>query len=786
MSKKIISLLLAVMLTVSMVAVAAVSVSAKTDEQGRYTPSEGVESTNRYYFAMPQYWYSEYTDTAGIYWWEGSDACGAVDGSGGTTAWPGYKPQISDVKDVYYVDCPTDVSVIIWNNFVNGGEDPSQDIYSIAAQSQNASCEYYSDGDSDLYPTEFFEEMQKSYDGDKAALGNFADNFFDNADYGLSFTMDNMIFVIDPSQTTEGFNGKMNYVGDWYFYYGDGEFGTYPTKEAAAAAGTLQKTSELPEPTTAPVADDTTAPDTTAVVETTVPATEATASEPIDEDDKPYLTVNATSNYFPEATAEYNKETNEVKVTYSFKSSKDILDTQWYMYYDSKVLKVSSKNNPRTVCPTMGAAGGMLNLAAAGGAIKFNASNLGLYNYSTEKTVFAEVIFDVVDISNDAPVSTTIDLTVDVLRVSKIDPSTSYSDKQEEIILVDRTEVFNNESTATVNVEKDTKLTDSTYVPSTTAQPEPTTAVPTTTEEPTTAVPTTTEEPTSNPSSPYLTVTATSNYFPKAVAEYNEDTKEVTVTYTLKSSKDILDTQWYMYYDSSVLKVSSKNNPKTVCPEMGTAGAMLNLAAGDGVIKYNATNLGLYDFSSSEKVFAEIIFDVVDISDRAPVSTTINLDVDILRVSKIDPSTTYSDKNEEVILLNRSEVLDNEQTASVTVERRTSLTPSTYVIPTTVTEPDTTAPTTATEPDTTAPETTVAPDTTVPAPSQNATSATGSSVSGGSTNTPGTSNTPGGATGTGTGTGAVQTGDASLAVIILSLLVAATGVMFVLRKREMF
>ena len=49
MSKKIISLLLAVMLTVSMVAVAAVSVSALTDDQGAYVPSEGT-ATNRLYF----------------------------------------------------------------------------------------------------------------------------------------------------------------------------------------------------------------------------------------------------------------------------------------------------------------------------------------------------------------------------------------------------------------------------------------------------------------------------------------------------------------------------------------------------------------------------------------------------------------------------------------------------------------------------------------------------------------------------------------------------------------
>ena len=55
MSKKVISLLLAVMLTMAMIAVAAVSVSADTDDEGRYVPSEGTK-TYRIYFYKPAYW----------------------------------------------------------------------------------------------------------------------------------------------------------------------------------------------------------------------------------------------------------------------------------------------------------------------------------------------------------------------------------------------------------------------------------------------------------------------------------------------------------------------------------------------------------------------------------------------------------------------------------------------------------------------------------------------------------------------------------------------------------
>ena len=44
MSKKVISLLLAVMLTAAMIVVAAISVSADTDDEGSYVPSEGTET----------------------------------------------------------------------------------------------------------------------------------------------------------------------------------------------------------------------------------------------------------------------------------------------------------------------------------------------------------------------------------------------------------------------------------------------------------------------------------------------------------------------------------------------------------------------------------------------------------------------------------------------------------------------------------------------------------------------------------------------------------------------
>lgn len=278
MKKKLVSLLLAGSVVASMAAIASVSASAIIDENGCYAPGENVESTHRYYLAMPKEWYSSNTDTAGVYWWSGTDACGAVDGTGGTLAWPGYKAQRSEVEDVYYIDCPTDVTTIVWNNYINGGTDKEAPVYLEAKQAANAGVEYYSDGDSDLYDSDWFIEMEESFDGDKAALGDFADNFFIEEEYGfgLSFNFDNMIYVIDLAKTDVNFEGKMTYVGDWYFYYGNGEYGTYPTKEESVEKGTYKVINEKPatgeEPGDNPATgEEPVEPSTTVEVPTTNP-----------------------------------------------------------------------------------------------------------------------------------------------------------------------------------------------------------------------------------------------------------------------------------------------------------------------------------------------------------------------------------------------------------------------------------------------------------------------------------------------------------------------------------
>lgn len=268
--KKLTSIFLAMLLAFSMTAVSFESVSAAIDENGCYAPGDNVTcGTNRYYFAMPNEWYNSNTDTAGVYWWNGTDACNAVDGSGGTVIWPGYKAQRSGINNVYYIDCPKDVPTIVWNNYINGGTDTDAPVYLDAKQAKEVGVEYYSADDSDLYDFDWFAEMEESFNGDKAALGDFADNFFIEEEYGFgfSFNFDNMIYVVDINKTSESFDGRKIYLGDWYFYYGDGEYGIYPTKEESVAKGLFGRVDDSKVPSTKdePIATE---PSTVATPET--------------------------------------------------------------------------------------------------------------------------------------------------------------------------------------------------------------------------------------------------------------------------------------------------------------------------------------------------------------------------------------------------------------------------------------------------------------------------------------------------------------------------------------
>lgn len=240
MSKKLISIIVSCALVLSLALVGVIGVSAAIDTDGRYVPSKGVEETHKVYFLMPESWKSEKYNAhdAGAYWWNGSDACGSLDGTSVGPAWPGYKMQVENAENnIFYLDLPTDVPNLDFNNYLNGGQrtedaatgevtyEFTEEQFKAAKQTADVSCQYYSEGDNEYYDSlldgEFWAKAQEAFDGDdKTFLGKFADNFFEDPDWGISMYLTNMIYVIDPTNTSVSVTGKETYAGEFYFYYG--------------------------------------------------------------------------------------------------------------------------------------------------------------------------------------------------------------------------------------------------------------------------------------------------------------------------------------------------------------------------------------------------------------------------------------------------------------------------------------------------------------------------------------------------------------------------------------
>ena len=285
MSKKLISIIVSCALVLSLALVGVIGVSAAIDTNGRYVPSEGVKETHRLYFLMPESWKSEKFNAAdaGAYWWNGSDAGSSLDGTSVGVAWPGYKMQVENAENnIFYLDLPTDVPNLDFNNYLNGGlrtEDAetgkvtyefSEEQFKAAKQTADVSCQYYSEGDNEYYDNlldgEFWTKAQEAFDGnDKTFFGDFADNFFEDPEWGISMKLNDMIYVIDPNNVAESVTGKETYGGEFYFYYGLNEetgvyeYGSLPNYDMAKEAGLVQSVDKNATPdqaaTTAPSSD---------------------------------------------------------------------------------------------------------------------------------------------------------------------------------------------------------------------------------------------------------------------------------------------------------------------------------------------------------------------------------------------------------------------------------------------------------------------------------------------------------------------------------------------------
>ena len=438
----------------------------------------------------------------------------------------------------------------------------------------------------------------------------------------------------------------------------------YATKAGAKATVTVTEVSTPAETTEVATTEATTAP-----------ATQATAAP-----EKAPLTVNATSNVFSTAKAEYNSETNQVTVCYYLGTNCDLVNLEWYFTYDSNIFEVNNKNNLDSTGKKLGimpqiTSGYVINTSIPG-KVNANASDLGLYTIDA-KVPFIKIVLDVK--GNPENAETNVNLDVRVLTKGEIDFNTMRVDPDTMVSFVQDSKIAD----ASYIVSAETKLTESTFVPSTesteaqettvpeTTVPETTveeTTVPETTVEETTVAATTEEVPAGA-----LTVNATSNLFPASSNVVAGDEEYVTVTYYFESEKNVLNADFNLTYDPTMLAVDSVMTPYT-------NGVVVN-AETAGVVYGNMSSLELYNFNQKTP-FVSVVFKKLGLGE-----TDVNLTVDNLTLSLANAEGVTDEAQEEGLV--RDGVLA-ETSTTYSVKTEIQAGKVTPVVPTTA-EP-TTAP----------------------------------------------------------------------------------------------
>ena len=433
----------------------------------------------------------------------------------------------------------------------------------------------------------------------------------------------------------------------------------YATKAGAKATVTVTEVSTPAETTEVATTEATTAP-----------ATQATAAA-----QKAPLTVNATSNVFSTAKAEYNSKTNQVTVCYYLGTNCDLVNLEWYFTYDSNIFEVNNKNNLDSTGKKLGimpqiTSSSVINTSIPG-KVNANSSDLGLYTIDA-KVPFIKIVLDVK--GNPENVETNVNLNVRVLTKGEMDFNTMRVDPDTMVSFVLEYKIVD----PSYIVSAETKLTESTFVPSTesTEAPEttvPETTVPETTVPETTVPETTVPETTEEVPAGALTVNATSNLFPASSNVVAGDEEYVTVTYYFESEKNVLNADFNLTYDPTMLALDSVMTPYT-------NGVVVNSATA-GKVYGNMSSLELYNFNQKTP-FVSVVFKKLGLGE-----TDVNLTVDNLTLSLANAEGVTDEAQEEGLV--RDGVLA-ETSTKYSVETEIQAGKVTPVVPTTA-EP-TTAP----------------------------------------------------------------------------------------------
>ena len=438
----------------------------------------------------------------------------------------------------------------------------------------------------------------------------------------------------------------------------------YATKAGAKATVTVTEVSTPAETTEVATTEATTAP-----------ATQATAAP-----EKAPLTVNATSNVFSTAKAEYNSKTNQVTVCYYLGTNCDLVNLEWYFTYDSNIFEVNNKNNLDSTGKKLGimpqiTSSSVINTSIPG-KVNANSSDLGLYTIDA-KVPFIKIVLDVK--GNPENVETNVNLNVRVLTKGEMDFNTMRVDPDTMVSFVLEYKIVD----PSYIVSAETKLTESTFVPSTESTEAPETTVPETTV-PETTVPETTVPETTVPETTVpetteevpagaLTVNATSNLFPASSNVVAGDEEYVTVTYYFESEKNVLNADFNLTYDPTMLALDSVMTPYT-------NGVVVNSATA-GKVYGNMSSLELYNFNQKTP-FVSVVFKKLGLGE-----TDVNLTVDNLTLSLANAEGVTDEAQEEGLV--RDGVLA-ETSTKYSVETEIQAGKVTPVVPTTA-EP-TTAP----------------------------------------------------------------------------------------------
>ena len=235
-----------------------------------YKASDGVQTYN-VKFAMPGSWTGEensdarktwekYGSAAGLYWWGSKDNPNDAPAAAGH-GWPGWKmKKVSegDVENLYTTQVPEGTASMIFSNFIDGGMDTKYPEYNAAKQTKDLTqLEYLGQGDSDYFSKEFWDYIYDNYYDDFVEnpnyqieeFGPYAKNFFySEEDDSIYHYLDDMVFVVDTVNTDRAqvspVSGMAGLDGGFYFYYGGGEFGIWPTKELCIKQEELKTTTE--------------------------------------------------------------------------------------------------------------------------------------------------------------------------------------------------------------------------------------------------------------------------------------------------------------------------------------------------------------------------------------------------------------------------------------------------------------------------------------------------------------------------------------------------------------